>query len=191
MISGFISRTKWHRHVNAINPPPALRFWLSTRSSLTAQLRTYSQHFSVQCLNQCRELCLRDEYKEVGLSRRSVTPVREVLLYCDNDPVVFAHTLVTATSMMKNWPLFKSLGNASLGSSLFADPLVKRGKLQFIRLRASHPLTQRIHTSLPDENFGNVPFYARRCLFQRKRGAMLITEVFLPKILNLQQRQVS
>ncbi|CAN7565597.1 chorismate lyase [Pseudoduganella sp. LjRoot289] len=175
----------WHSHVNAVNAPPAMRHWLSGRGSLTGKLKAHSGAFRVQRLHQNPAPCLNDEAAAIGLHRGSRVVEREVLLRCDNTPVVFGHTVVPMSADAGDWPLFSALGERSLGSTLFGDPQVRRGALEFARLRATHPLSLRARaaTGMPDEQI----LYARRCLYQRHNGLLLVTEVFLPAVLDLVQ----
>ncbi|MEN3297667.1 MAG: chorismate lyase, partial [Burkholderiales bacterium] len=54
--------------------------------------------------------------------------------------------------------------------------------LQYARLPLTHPLVRRASSEL-----GTIrhPLYARRCLYRRKQGVLLVTEVFLPAIAGL------
>jgi chorismate--pyruvate lyase len=180
----------WVEHVNGINPPDNMRSWLTDRVSLTVKLIACSTNFRVRRLAQQRALCLVDEFAIVGLPRRICANERDVLLYCDANPVVFAHTIVPTQASASDWPFFSSLGERSLGTTLFGDPLVMRGALQFARLPARHPLAARAHAAI-----GSVEqessLYARRCLFRRKNGVLLVTEVFLPKITNLNVQRIA
>ena len=161
--------------------------WLVTPGSLTARLVASSDAFRVRRLHQRSAPCLVDEAGAVGLARRQAVWEREVLLECDGQPVVFAHTIVPMDCDAHDWPLFSALGERSLGSTLFYDPLVRRGQLEFARLRADHPLVRRAHAALGaagklDEQ--NI-YYARRCVYRRRQGLLLVTEVFLPAVLSL------
>jgi chorismate lyase len=161
-----------------------MRDWLLTPGSLTARLIAHSRQFRVQRLHQRSAICLPDEARAIGLRRPGRVLEREVLLRCDDEPVVFAHTVVTASSTASDWPLFSALGERSLGTTLFYDPLVQRGQLEFARLRAGHPLLQRAKAALG----GSLPdtiYYARRCVYRRHQGLLLVTEVFLPSVLTL------
>jgi chorismate--pyruvate lyase len=124
--------------VLALNPPPAYVPWLTEDGSLTARLKAHSDSFRVQCLHQ-RTACLSDEAVAIGMHQRGRVWEREVLLRCDNTPVVFAHTVVPMSATASDWPLFSALGERSLGTTLFGDPLVRRGVLEFARLREGHP----------------------------------------------------
>ena len=159
-----------------------MRQWLTDRTSLTIKLIGRSSHFRVQRLHQKRRLCLIDEYEAVQLPRRVRVHEREVLLRCDRQPVVFAHTIVPMTASASDWPFFGALGERSLGTTLFGDPQVKRCALRFARLPAQHPLVRRACAASGIKNVDG-PLYARRCLFRRKNGLLLVTEVFLPALL--------
>jgi chorismate--pyruvate lyase len=175
----------WHRHVNALAPPAAMRGWLTADGSLTARLVAHSGAFRVQRLHQRSALCLADEARAIGMHRPGRVWEREVLLRCDGAPVVFAHTVVPLSDSATDWPLFNALGERSLGTTLFYDPLVRRGELEFARLRAGHPLVQRARAALGDQAPPDPVYYARRCVYRRHQGTLLVTEVFLPAVLDL------
>jgi chorismate--pyruvate lyase len=181
-----LRQARWHGHVGAVNPSGAMRAWLTAGGSLTARLTAHSAAFRVQRLHQRSATCLFDEARAIGMQRPGRVLEREVLLRCDGAPVVFAHTVVPMSATASDWPLFNALGERSLGSTLFYDPLVTRGELEFARIRAGHPLMQRARAAL---GVGlDTVLYARRCLYRRHRGTLLVTEVFLPAVLELAVR---
>jgi len=191
---GSLRQALWLPHVAAVQVAAPMRRWLVSSGSLTAQLVAHSSAFRVQRLHQRSALCLADEAAAIGLARPGRVWEREVLLRCDGVPVVFAHTVVPLAASAADWPLFSALGERSLGSTLFHDPLVQRGELEFARLRAGHPLLQRARAALGAGGIECVDHYAtdhggvvhaRRCLYRRRRGLLLVTEVFLPSVLAL------
>jgi chorismate--pyruvate lyase len=74
------------------------------------------------------------------------------------------------------------LGNKPLGAALFADPQVKRSPLQFKKLSRRHELYRRACRILPEPP---AHLWARRSVFTLQRQPILVTEVFLPGILEL------
>jgi chorismate--pyruvate lyase len=180
-----VAAAQWLTHVNGVQPTRQMAGWLTDRMSLTVKLIAHSDRFKVRRLAQGRALCLEDETAAVGLPHRTCVREREVLLCCDERPVVFAHTIVPLLASASDWPFFSSLGERSLGTTLFNDPLVRRGALEYARLPARHPLALRARHAVGDTvGIGDVLF-ARRCLFRRKNGVLLVTEVFLPTISGL------
>lgn len=174
----------WQPHARALRAPDKMHDWLVTPGSLTARLVANSEQFRVRRLHQYRAPCLVDEAGAIGLARVQRVWEREVLLECDGKPVVFAHTVVPASANASDWPLFSALGERSLGTTLFYDPLVRRGQLAFARLDAGHPLVRRAHAALGMQDDKTI-YYARRCVYRRRQGLLLVTEVFLPAVLAL------
>jgi chorismate--pyruvate lyase len=134
-------------------------------------------------------MCLHDEYAEIGLVKRQQVVERDVLLRCDNEAVVYAHTILPLFANAHDWPAFASLGNRSLGTTLFNDPLVQRGDLHYARLGASHPLMRRI-AGLQLLLAASESLLARRSVFIRHGAKLLVTEVFLPSITQLRRKPV-
>lgn len=184
MIGCPIAHARWHSHVNGVNPSRQMRHWLIDDGSLTLKLIARCDQFRVCRLRQAPALCLADELVPVQLRRRIRVQEREVLLQCDGRPVVYAHTIVPLRATAADWPFFGALGERSLGFTLFHDPRVVRGALQFARLRPNHPLVRRAQTALGGGEIRST-LLARRCLYRRRRGMLLVTELFLPAIADL------
>jgi len=179
-----VAHAHWFAHVNGVNPPREMRGWLTDTGSLTRKRVGDGGHFPVKRLRQGRALCLADEFALVDLSRRSRVQEREVLLLSDERPLVYAHTIVPLNATAADWPFFGTLGERSLGTTLFGDPRVRRGALHYARLHARHPLARRASAALGGAAFA-APLFARRCVYQRRHGKLLVTELFLPALAEL------
>jgi chorismate--pyruvate lyase len=178
---------RWLAHLPPGSAPPLLRPWLLEPGSLTARLQNHCERFEVRLLRQSHGVCQPDQAGVIGLARAARVREREVLLCCDGEPVVYAHT-VAALACAADWPFFHRLGQRSLGTALFSDPLIARGRLQHARLHARHALTRRAAAAAPacrDERL----LHARRCLYRRHRGLLLVTELFLPTLARLAPRR--
>ncbi|MEX5745037.1 chorismate lyase [Massilia sp. X63] len=173
----------WQPHARAVGACAPMRDWLTTEGSLTARLMAHSERFRVRRLHQHAATCLADEARAIGLPRPGRVWEREVLLECDGIPRVFGHTVVPAVCTASDWPLFSALGERSLGTTLFYDPLVRRGQLEYARIRAGHPLMGRVRAAIGGSD--DTLYYARRCVYRRHQGLLLVTEVFLPSVLTL------
>lgn len=181
------SRAAWAQHLSRACVDSELRGWLIDRVSLTRKLMGHSTQFRVQRLKQGGAVCLGDEADVLGLVRPVQVIEREVFLRCDEVPVVYAHSVVPRTATADDWPFFSSLGNRSLGASLFVDPRISRSELEYARLNAAHPLMRRAARALGISGFDQA-LWARRCLYRRKRGVLLVTELFLPALRHLTQQ---
>ncbi|WP_333839929.1 chorismate--pyruvate lyase family protein [Pelomicrobium sp.] len=162
--------------------PSGYRSWLRDRGSLTARLRRVCDAFRVQPLAQGLALPLPDERERLQLKPRERALVREVFLYCAEVPVVFAHSVAARRDLNGPWRRLSHLGVQPLGEALFTDPRVCRTPLEFSRLRPGDGLFCRASARLaprPPE------LWARRSLFRLEGRLLLVTEVFLPGVLQL------
>lgn len=156
--------------------------WLRDRGSLTRRVQQRCAEFNVR--NVCSHLALaaRDETALLGLPLRQKIYTREVLLYADGAPVVFAHSVVGAHHLRGAWHALQSLGSRPLGALLFAHPLVERAPLRYKLLKPQHTLYRRAAAAL---DAAPARLWARRSLFTLHGAPLLVTEVFLPRISDL------
>jgi chorismate--pyruvate lyase len=156
--------------------------WLHDHGSLTRRIQQRCAHFSVRNLCDCLMTASHDETSLLGLSPRQKIYTREVFLLADNQPIVFAHSVVAPLHLRSAWQSLRHLGNRPLAALLFAHPLVQRAPLHYRTLKPNHPLYRRAIVML-----GMPPpkLLARRSLFTLRGAPLLVTEVFLPDILKL------
>jgi len=161
---------------------PEIRRWLQDRGSLTRRIQERCDQFRVQPVFQALTRVYGDEQAVMGLRRDEYALVREVYLYCGDTPVVFAHSVVPRRDLRGAWRGLNGLGNRSLGSMLFSNPKIKRTPLKFKKVSRGHFLYDRacVRLTVPPANL-----WARRSLFTLYGQSLLVTEVFLPDILNL------
>lgn len=160
--------------------------WLLSAGSLTKRLQQHSLQFRVQAITQARQPTRSSEASVLALAARQSALSRDVLLHCDENAVVFAHSVLPVNAMAGGWRQLPRLGNRSLGSTLFADPRTCRTRLQYKKLYAGHHLYKRVRASQPAVKG---PLWARRSVFRLQGRAILVTEVFLPAVLALQEQK--
>jgi chorismate--pyruvate lyase len=172
------------RHWRRLPPPHASpwRAWLTWRGSLTSRITSRSRSFRVERLQQKPKFPNGDEYAQLGQPPHRLALVREVILHADGMPVVLAHSIACHRDLSGVWRSLRGLGNRPLAEALFANPLVARGPLEFARVDNRHPLWRRAASVFgPDLP----PLWARRSRFRLAGRPLLVTEVFLPRILLL------
>jgi chorismate lyase len=155
----------------------AERAWLVHPGSLTERVVARYGAMRVQVLQQRMRVPNEDEYRALGRPSHKRALVREVLLHASGRPVVMAHSIVARADLAGSWRSVRSLGTRPLAAALFADPLVRREAFEFARLDPRHPLWKRARALL------GVPLpalWARRSLFRRRGRPLVVTEVFLP-----------
>jgi len=184
-----VRKARWMAHPQALAALLATdgdltrrtRAWLADPGSMTLKLKRRTESFSVRLLRQRPGRILADEHEALCISPRSRVVERDVILLGDGQPVVFGHTVLSTSSVKSDWPFFSKLGSTPLGANLFFDPLVGRSPIQYARLSAGHPLMRRIAQALPGSELPT-SLLARRSLFTRRGGVLMVTDVFLPAL---------
>lgn len=157
-------------------------WWLLHQDSLTRLIQQRCSQFSVDPVFQALAPACTDELVIMNLRRSELALVREVYLYCGDIPVVFAHSVVARKHLQGTWRGLSRLGNRSLGTMLFTNPLIKRAAFGYKQLNTHHPLFRRACQRLQAPP---VSLWARRSRFTLQGQPILVTEVFLPAILRL------
>ena len=158
------------------------RNWLQDRGSLTRRIQDRCTGFRVQPVFQSLSRIYGDELDIMELRPSELAMVREVYLYCGNTPVVFAHSVVARRNLRGAWRGLSGLGNKSLGTVLFTNPKIRRTPLEFNKISRGHFLYDRACAKLSTKPAN---LWARRSLFTLHGQSILVTEVFLPAILDL------
>ncbi|MCC7182609.1 MAG: chorismate lyase [Rhodocyclaceae bacterium] len=165
--------------------PGAYASWLETPGSLTTRLRAVSTSFRVLRLAEGWGRAHRDERDALAIAADEPVWLREVLLLCDEEPVVFAHSIVAAAELNGPWRSLRRQGSRPLGDSLFAGGhrhAVARSPLSFARLAPNHPLHRGAVRALGQP----LPaMWARRGVYRRTGTPLVVTELFLPAVLSL------
>lgn len=156
--------------------------WLRDHGSLTLRIQQRCARFAVHGVRSGLARIALDEAALLGVAPQHLAWSREVFLYADGRPVVFAHSACARQHLRGAWSAVSGLGNRPLGALLFAHPLVERKPLHYRALRSTHPLYRRAIAALNDPP-GRL--WARRSLFYLHDAPLLVTEVFLPEILRL------
>jgi chorismate--pyruvate lyase len=118
------------------------------------------------------------EHRALGLGRRVNALVREVLLRCDDEPWVFARTVIPATTLRGRTRRLAFLGGRPLGGMLFADASMERSEVEVARIDAHLPLYARASGGAA---IGEV-IWGRRSVFWIAGRPLLVSELFLPVV---------
>ena len=150
--------------------------WLIDPSSLTARLKQHSNKFSIEVLGQQVQPCSQQEANE-DIAEGEQVLVREVLLFCDEKPQVFARSLLPLSSLTGDEQKLAELGEQSLGQVLFNHvDLIRKGFeiANFDQESSLTPLLNALHLSQ------STPLWGRRSVFIVKDKPIMVAEVFLP-----------
>jgi len=159
--------------------------WMHDHGSLTRRIQLNCYQFHVRNIFNGLSKANEDEVTLLKLPRQQHIYTRDVFLHADGKPVVFAHSVVAAQHLRGAWHTLQHLGSRSLGTLLFTHPLVQRAPLRYRSLKAGHPLYQQAIQTL---DIPPAQLWARRSMFTLHGAPLLVTEVFLPDILKLNQK---
>jgi chorismate--pyruvate lyase len=160
------------------------RPWLLDRDSLTRRIQDRCTTFSVRHVRQRHGKAMPSERSMISLNAHSRALLRDVFLYCGETPLVFAHSVLPDASLHGTWQALGRLGNRPLGAALFSNPQVRRTPLRFKKLNPRHELYRLACAALTNPP---ASLWARRSVFYLEGRPILVTEVFLPGILELRQ----
>lgn len=157
-----------------------MQSWLIDTGSLTARLQKRYVHFAVKPVLVKYAKPIPDESGLLHLPAYKTALIREVLLIGDYQPRVFAHSVLPKASLRGAWNKLGKIGNKPLGATLFANPAIKRSQFTYKKLARHHPISIRLAAHL---QLTPTPLWARRSLFSLNCAKILVTEVFLPRLL--------
>ena len=158
----------------------AFQPWLIDSGSLTALLQLRYNHFAVVAVAVKYAKSIADESTLLYSPAHKTVLIREVLLIGNSQPVVFAHSVLPRASLRGAWNCLRRLGNKPLGATLFANSKVIRTPLSYKKLSSNHALYQHATAHL---TIKPTHLWARRSIFSLNCARILVTEIFLPKLL--------
>lgn len=158
--------------LSRVRPPSPLRSWLVERGSLTRRLQGLGR-FRVEPLYQQVARPTAVEAMLLGLPSRRVALIREVLLLVDDQPVVFARSVLPLRSISGANRVLGHLARRSLGAELFRLPRATRRAVWAAPVPPSR---------MPQAVVGPLtgPCWGRQSLFIKRGKPLLVAEVFLP-----------
>jgi chorismate--pyruvate lyase len=171
----FSSSTPWLSEIKAQQCPPKISEWLYDQQSLTKKLEGLCQHFHVQVKQQI--IVAGESSLSHYFSPDRKRLVREVFLYCDDRPFVFAQTEIPISTLTEQQAQLSEIGTQSLGKILFNDPSMKRGQIEVAKFTDKLALAL---LSPPIQDNYDHPLWARRSLFYLNSKPLLVSELFLP-----------
>lgn len=149
---------------------PKITSWLLDSNSLTQRIIKLcgqnSSQFRVQVLKQGIALPSVFDAMKLNMKIRQWAYIREVLLVCGKEPVVYAKTIIPLSTLTGKQRQLAFLGNRPLGAYLFSQANLRRDPIE---------ISQVFHDDLQ--------LWARRSAFYLDNKPLLVYEVFLPELI--------
>ncbi|OQK17940.1 chorismate--pyruvate lyase [Methyloprofundus sedimenti] len=169
-----------NRLKSRLNIPDNAASWIYEAGSITQRLRDYyGPQVRVEVLNNQWQRAFISESKLLKSPPGKYNLTREVLLYADDIPLVLARTIIPKRTIKSAHQNLSHLGNRPLGEVIFSYPGLERLALEITEVQNKHwnkIIQQKIQV--------NQPLWGRRTIYAIHHHPLLVSEFFLPEILN-------
>lgn len=154
--------------------PRALRPWLLDPGSLTSHLTELAGgEFRVERLSQRWQRPRLDEQRLLGLRNGEWALVREVILWGNGEPWVYARSVLPVRTLSGDLHRLRRLQNSSLGSLLFRQRGLTRTPFEIARVDPNAlPLAVTAAQG--------ALLWGRRSRFELDGRPLIVGEIFLP-----------
>ena len=109
--------------------------WLNEDGSITARISSKAK-FKLEILNDDLGIAEDEEYVALNITSEDVR-IREVILYGDLMPLVYARSIIPNLTASKGYPGLGSIGSKPLGDLLFQSELFNKIRREFAQFQTS------------------------------------------------------
>lgn len=179
----------WKTQIRGNDSQPAaeLRPWLDETGSLTKRLRgVYGDQLAVRLLYHYWKPAFAEECQQLKVAHHRYQLVREVLLHIDDTPLVLARTILPQPTIRIAHRNLSHLGTRPLGEVIFAYPDLELRQRYF-----SHATPNIWSTAVQSEFPVEQTVWGRRTLYAIHNQPLLVSEFFLPTMLENPSTQIS
>ena len=169
-----------NRLKSRLNIPDNAASWIYESGSITQRLRDYyGSRVRVQVINNQWQRAFISESKLLKTHPEKYTLTREVLLYADDIPLVLARTILPEPTISSAHRNLSHLGSRPLGEVIFSYPRLERLALEItqVPIQSWRPSIQQITQTTQS-------IWGRRTIYAIHHHPLLVSEFFLPAILN-------
>jgi chorismate--pyruvate lyase len=174
----------WAEPDKFVIPSSYLKNWLLDTGSLTERLQTQCTSFHLTLIGQQQAEIAPEEFQRVCTFQQQLNPkewqVREVILWGDNQPWVFARSIIPQKLCEND---FINLNNKPLGQLIFNDKRFERMPFEVTNMSPSSAFQAQLKLSIEMDLWG------RRSVFNFENLKMSVSEVFLPNSPAYQEMQ--
>lgn len=161
--------------------PANVQSWVYETGSLTARLRThFGSQLQVKILLQQWYKPFIDERQLLKQPPAQFCLIREVLLYAGNTPLILARSIMPASTIQVAQRNLSHLGSRPLGEVIFAYP-----NLQRLNLEITQVMPDQWRKACQNEFPLQTSLWGRRTIYAIPKQPLLVSEFFLPALLNL------
>ena len=116
-----------------------------------------------------------DEADVLNIPHAHFALIRQVNLYCHNQPVVYARTVIPLSTLSGAQRRYGNLGDRPLGAVLFSDRSMRREEVMVTQLLSTNALYKKTGAQ-------GKPVWGRRSVFKVGGKPLLVSEYYLPSL---------
>ena len=109
--------------------------WLEEEGSITARISSRAE-FKLEILNDDIGVAEDEEYIALEIPPEEVR-IREVILFGDLVPLVYARSIIPELTALKGYPRLGTIGSKPLGDLLFQSELFVKTRREFAQFQSS------------------------------------------------------
>lgn len=161
--------------------PENVQSWTYEPGSLTQRLRDYyGDAIGVKVLLQQWSTPFLSERRLLKLRENRYSLIREVLLHADGKPLILARTIIPAKTIKVAKSNLAHLGSRPLGEVIFSYPKLERIEMDVTLIDQPTWAPSAITEANIDQ-----PVWGRRTVYAIAHRQMLVSEFFLPGVLDV------
>lgn len=177
----FIREPVWHEHRRGSQHylPEAVQSWAYEAGSLTQRLRDYyGNTIAVTIVFHQWHTPFLSERRQLQLPLYRYGLIREVMLHQNGKPLLLARTIIPEETIKVAHRNLSHLGTRPLGEVIFSYPDLERISMD---LALIEPVTWAEQA----QKIANInqPIWGRRTVYAIQKRPMLVSEFFLPEVL--------
>ena len=130
-INNWLSDSQLKTHLKKQN----ILEWLNEEGSITAKISSESK-FKLEILSDDLGIAEDEEYLALDIASEEVR-IREVVLYGDLVPLVYARSIIPSLTSSKGYPGLGTIGSKPLGDLLFQSELFIKTRREFAQFETS------------------------------------------------------
>ncbi len=154
--------------------PARFADWLTTSKSMTRRMKRRCKKVNIEVLFSAWGRALPDECEKLQLLAREQVFIREIMMICDNEPWLYARTIIPQKALIGKFQRIKNLNNVPLGKVLYKDTSIKRTPFEVALIQPENPFCKKLEIKQA--------VWARRSMFIWRQKEILLSEIFLPKM---------
>ena len=175
-------KLKWLKKVSAEEEVSneEIKQILFHEGSLTRLLQeSCSGLFNVQVLSEAWQQAMTEELTLLSLKEDEISFIRKSLLKNNEQILVYARTVIPEKTLTGENEALASLGDKPLGDFLFSHESTYRSEIRYAKI----PVDCELHIEANRDVHTDNELWGRQSLIYIEQKPLLITEVFLPAIL--------